>query len=267
MARKTQIDINKNIEQIEYQRLKTDVKIAFLDIETAPSIGYTWGKWEQNVIDFIQNGYVLSYSFKLADKPGVKTKGLPDYPATWSASMIDDSALLKDLWNDLNSIDIVVAHNGDQFDLPQVKTSFVTLGFPPTSPFQTIDTLKIARQVFKFKSNKLDDLGRDLGIGRKMPHTGFNLWHGCMNGDLQSWNLMKRYNRRDVLLLEELYYKFLPWSKSHPNVNYSGDLGCCIRCGSDKIKKDGVRFTNVRKKDQIHCLNCGGWFEGTARKV
>jgi len=28
------------------QRGSTDSKIIFLDIETAPSLGYVWGKWE-----------------------------------------------------------------------------------------------------------------------------------------------------------------------------------------------------------------------------
>lgn len=245
---------------------KTDSRIAFLDIETAPSIGYTWAKWEQNVIDFIQNGYLLSYSFKCANQAGVKTRGLPDYKKTWAKSKIDDSALLADLWKDLDSVDIVIAHNGDRFDLPQIRTRFVTLGMSPTSPFQTVDTLKIARSVFKFKSNKLDDLGRDLGIGRKMAHTGFHLWLGCMKGDPESWRIMKRYNRRDVLLLEELYYKFLPWSKNHPNVNKGGETRC-VRCGSNKIKRDGERFTNLRKKGLIHCLACGGWFEGPSEKI
>lgn len=249
----------------EFQKQKTDLKIAFLDIETAPSTGYIWGKWEQNVIDFIQDGYVLSYSFKWAHKPGVKVKGLPDYAETWEKSKIDDSAILADLWKDLDEADIIIAHNGDKFDLPTIFTRFVTLGMRPPSPVQTVDTLRIARNRFKFKSNKLDDLGRDLGIGRKMKHTGFHLWLTCMQGDLKSWNVMKRYNKRDVLLLEELYYKFLPWARVHPNVNRSIEEQC-VRCGSENIKRDGWRFTNLRKKSQIHCLNCGGWFEGSAKK-
>jgi len=252
-------DILKN------KRIRTDSKIAFLDIETAPSIGYVWGKWEQDVIDFIRDGYVLSYSFKWADKPGVKTKGLPDYPETWEKSKIDDSAIMADLWKDLNAADIIIAHNGDKFDIPTIRTRFTTLGMRPTSPFQTVDTLQIARRMFKFKSNKLDDLGRDLGIGRKMPHTGFHMWQACMAGDLKAWHLMKRYNHHDVLLLEELYYKFLPWAKTHPNVNRGGEPRC-IRCGSDNFKREGERFTNLRKKDQFHCLNCGAWFEGSAKK-
>jgi len=243
---------------------KTDAKILFLDIETAPSVGYTWGKWEQNILDFISDGYVLSYSIKFAGKRA-KTRGLPDYPETWTKSKTDDSAILKELWNDINKADIIVAHNGDKFDIPTMRMRFLTLGMKPPKPAQTVDTLTAARHLFRFKSNKLDDLCRDLGIGRKLVHTGFNLWLGCMGGDMKSWHTMKKYNRRDVLLLEELYYRFLPWLKVHPNVNKNGDPRC-IRCGSDNIKHDGVRFTNLRKKDHIHCLNCGAWFEGSARK-
>lgn len=244
-------------------------KIIFLDIETAPSIGYVWGKWDQNVLDFIQDGYLLSFSYKVAGQTHVTTRGLPDYPETWAKDMTDDSALLDDLWQVLDKADIIVAHNGDAFDLPTIRGRMLERGFNPPSPYQTVDTLQHARKQFKFKSNKLDDLCRDLGIGRKLPHTGFNLWQQCMKGDKASWHLMKRYNRRDVLLLEELYYRFLPWLKTHPNINrdiFDGDFERCIRCGSKNIKLDGFRFTNLRKKDQIHCLSCGGWFEGRIHK-
>lgn len=245
------------------KRNKTRNKIVFLDIETAPSLGWVWGKWEQNVIDFEKNGYVLSFSLKRAGERGVKTRGLPDYPA-WEKDKTDDSDILRDLWQDMDDADIIVAHNGDKFDIPTLFTRFVTLGLRPPSPSQTVDTLRVARNKFKFKSNKLDDLGRDLGLGRKLPHTGSHLWLTCMTGDMKSWRIMKRYNKRDVLLLEELYYKFLPWIPVHPNVNHG--TGNCIRCGSDKIEHGGYKFTALRKKDRWHCLNCHGWFEGSAKK-
>jgi len=255
-----------NAEGIENSLRKTDSKIAFLDIETAPSVGWVWGKWEQNVLDFIENGYILSYAFKRAYNETVKTRILPDYPQIWEQNKKDDSALLKDLWGDMDSTDIIVAHNGDKFDIPQIYTRFAQLGWMPPSPFQVIDTLKIARRKFKFKSNKLDDLGRDLSIGRKMPHTGFNLWKDCMNGKARSFEIMRKYNKQDVLLLEELFHRFLPWGGNLPNVNRGGALRC-IRCGSSSVTVAGERFTNLRKKDQIRCSNCGGWFEGSARKI
>lgn len=244
---------------------KTDAKIVFLDIETMPSIAYVWGKWEQNVLDFIQDGYIFSYALKVAGKKGVKVRALSDYPA-WKDNNRDETALLKELTSDLEDADIVVAHNGDKFDIPTIRTRMVTLGFEPLRPFQLVDTLKWARGTFKFKSNKLDDLSRDLQIGRKLPHTGFHMWQSCMNGDMRSIRKMKQYNKHDVLLLEELYYRFLPHVPSPVNTSKRGEC-VCPRCGSDNLKFDGHRFTLYRKKAQIHCLNCTGWFFGSAKKI
>jgi hypothetical protein len=39
-------------------------KILFLDIETLPNISYTWGKYEQNVIDFHQEWCLATYAAK-----------------------------------------------------------------------------------------------------------------------------------------------------------------------------------------------------------
>lgn len=248
----------------ELYRIKPPARVIFLDIETAPSVGWVWGKWEQNVLDFKEDGYTLSFCTKVLGEKGVLTKALPDYP-NYDKDKKDDRNIIAELWEILNQADIVIAHNGDKFDLPWINARFVSLGFHPPSPYQIFDTLKVARKKFEFKSNKLDDLCRDLGIGRKIPHTGFNLWKACMDGDLKAWRQMKRYNKRDILLLEELYYRFRPWANTHPNVN-KGQQNC-IRCGSDKIKQDGFRFTALRKKGKMHCLDCGGWFETSAQKV
>ena len=244
----------------------SDARIGFLDIETMPSLGYTWGKWEQNILDFYQDGYLASYGFKIAGHRGVKMRALPDYP-NWSTNQMDDSALASELWEDINSVDIIVAQNGDAFDLPTIRSRWIVLGLPPVRPVQTVDTLKIARSVFRFKSNKLDDMCRELNIGRKLKHTGTNLWLDCMAGDMTAWHTMVRYNRHDVLLLEELYYRFLPWMNQHPNVSHDGTSGRCRRCGSKNVRFDGHKYTDFRKKDRIHCLTCGAWFEGSAHKV
>jgi DNA polymerase elongation subunit (family B) len=243
--------------------IRTPAKVIFLDIETAPSVGWVWGKWEQNVLDFKEDGYVMSFAVKRAGGK-VIVKVLPDY-TNYKVDRKDDSALLKDLWLELDNADIVIAHNGDRFDLPTINTRFLAYGWAPPSPYVTIDTLRVARRAFNFTSNKLDDLCRYLNIGRKMPHTGFDLWRNCMNGINKAWRTMRRYNHADVLLLEELYYRFLPWIPNHPNVNKGENR--CIRCGSDKLKYDGHRFTNLRKKERIHCLNCAGWFEGASSKL
>jgi len=241
----------------------TPAKILFLDIETAPSLGWVWGKYEQNVIDFKSDWYILSFGYMWSTDKKVTVLGLDNNPKYKKGSE-DDKWLMEQLWKLIDEADVIIAHNGDKFDLPKINTRFLTHKLPPPKPYKTVDTLKIMRSVFMFDSNKLDDAGRYLGIGRKLPHTGFHLWKGCMSGERKSWALMKKYNGHDVELLRDLYYLVRSWSKTHPNVNL-GVTETCPKCGSTKVQRRGFEYTLLRKKQRYQC-QCGSWFCGPARK-
>jgi hypothetical protein len=85
-----------------------------------------------------------------------------------------------------------------------------------TPACKSIDALKIARSRFAFLSNRLNDLGAYLGVGRKLPHTGFHLWRVCMQGHPKARRRMRAYNARDVTLLERVC-ELRPRSPFHPN--------------------------------------------------
>jgi len=245
--------------------METPARILFLDIETVPNLGWVWGKWQQNVIQFEKNWHLLSFAYKWANEKEIVVKGLVDYP-NYEKDKEDDKALMKDLWEVLNEADIVIAHNGKTFDVPKINTRFVSHGFPPTKPYKIIDTLRIAQKVFAFDSNKLDDLARYLGIGKKIPHTGFHLWHGCMIGDRKSWKLMLEYNKHDVSLLEQLYYQIRAWDQRPPQVNKGETVEvACPRCSSHRIQRRGYSYTALCRKQRFQCTNCSGWFEGSAK--
>lgn len=247
--------------------METPAKILFIDIETAPSLGWVWAKWETNVIDFKKDWYCLSVGWKWTHENEVHVVGLNDFSG-YKRHPENDKALLKQIWKLLDEADIVIAHNGNKFDLPKINTRLISHKLKPPSPYKTIDTLQIARKVFMFDSNKLDDLGRYLGIGRKLPHTGFHLWKGCMSGDPEAWELMKKYNGHDVELLEKVYYIMRAWDKNHPQVNKGETvLEACPKCSSHNIQRRGFTYTLLRKKQRYQCMNCAGWFEGSARKV
>ena len=237
-------------------------KIVFVDIETAPSLGYVWGKWEQNVIEFKQDWYMLSFSYKYFGDKKIYTRCLADYPG-YKAGSENDEKLVSDLWKVFDEADILIGHNADKFDIKKTNTRFISHGMPPPSPYKTVDTLKIARKAFKFDSNKLDELGRYLGLGRKLAHTGFHLWLGCMHGDSKSWKVMKQYNEQDVVLLEKVYLLMRPWASTHPNVN-KGEAAC-PKCGSVNVQKRGFSYTLLRQKQRYQCLSCRGWYEGSAK--
>jgi hypothetical protein len=241
-------------------------RMIFIDLETAPSLGFSWGpKYETSVIEYKKDWYLLAYSYKVAGESKVYTKCLADYPG-YRKDLENDELLVNDLWKIFDEADILVAHNGDSFDVRKANTRFVTHGLPPPSTFKTVDTLKIARKVFRFDSNKLDDLAKYLGVGRKLPTTGAHLWFRCMAGDLKAWRLMRRYNAQDLVLLEKVYYLLRSWSPTHPQVN-KGQHGACPKCGSINIQKRGLSYTLLRQKQRFQCLSCRGWFEGSAKKA
>lgn len=240
-------------------------KIALIDIETAPINGLTWTMFEANVLHVIQPTYMLCFAVKWLGQKKTKTYALCDYPE-FAIDKTNDKPLVQDIWNILDQADIVIAHNGDSFDIKKINARMIVHGLKPPSPFKTVDTLKFARRTFKFDSNKLDNIGRYLQVGRKIPHTGMALWLGCMNGDAKSWKVMRRYNAQDVDLLESVYLKLRPWAENHPKLTaYDGRSGC-PKCLSPRMQRRGVRVQKTRKYERFQCQDCGSWDTGAIVK-
>lgn len=234
-------------------------RILSLDIETSPNLGYTWGKWEQNVIKIIRERQLLSFAYKWLGKP-TRVLALCDFKSYKPGC--DDKELLKPLHEILSQADFVIAQNGDQFDIKRINARFIFHGMAPPTPYKTIDTLKIAKARFGFNSNKLDDLGAYLGVGRKVKHEGFELWEKCMAGDMKAWAMMKLYNKQDVDLLERIYLKFRPWHKTHPNITNDEKVVRCPKCGSSELQSRGTACTQTMIYKRFQCMNCGGWCRG-----
>lgn len=237
-------------------------KILVFDIETAPNLGYVWGKWEQNVLEYDKEWYIMCFCAKWLGEKKTIVKSLPDYKM-YKANPEDDNFLVRDLWKLIDEADIVIAHNGDQFDIKKMNTRFVAHQMDAPSPYISIDTLKVARRYFKFNSNKLDDLGEFLTVGRKVESGGWKLWSECLKGSMKAWKLMVKYCKQDVLLLEKVYYELRPWMTNHPNINVlTGDTDGCPACGSHNLQKRGFRITKTTKRQAYACQDCGIWSSG-----
>lgn len=237
-------------------------KILLFDIETSPLISYTWGIWEQDVIEVKEEWYILSFGYKWLGDKQTYVKCLPDYPL-YKREKNNDRMLVQDLWKLFDEADILIAHNGDQFDVKKVQARFVQHKLKPPTPFKTIDTKKVAKKYFKFDSNKLDHLGQYLKIGRKVKHEGFSLWLGCMYGDMNAWKKMCTYNKQDVVLLEQVYLKLRGWMTNHPE---AGRWGTCSNCDSEHFQKHGHSFSKGKngyiKYTRLQCQDCGAWKRG-----
>lgn len=242
-------------------------RICLFDIETAPSLGYFWGKlYETDIIKVDEAWYMLCFTYKWLGEKKLYTKALCDYPL-YAENLNNDFFLVKDLHKVFDEADILIAHNGDRFDIRKAQARMIKYGMKPPSPYKTIDTLKAARKHFQFESNRLNDLGQYLGFGKKLVTTGFDLWERVMKGDLKAWHLMKRYNQRDVVLLEKVYNEFRPWMTTHPNLQLykapvSSNNPPCPNCLSPNTAKKGSWLAAGRRYRQHLCRDCGKYFKG-----
>jgi len=221
-------------------------KILLFDIETAPHLTYNWGKYEQDALSFKKYGHMLCYSYKWLGEKKTHSVGL---------NTMSESKLVKSLYDLFNKADIIIAHNGDSFDVKMANQYFIKEGLKPNNNYKTIDTKKLAKQQFKFVSNKLDDLGDYLGIGRKLQTGGFDLWLGCMEGDKKSWSKMLKYNEQDVVLLEKVYLKLRPWCK-HPNLNLISNKNRCEVC-QGTLQPRGYQYNVRNRYHRYQCKECG----------
>lgn len=239
------------------------LKTLIYDIETAPLLGYSWKIWEADLIQVKRDFYIMSFAAKWLGSNKIISYSLPDFD-TFKKDKECDKELCTKLWELMDQADVIVAHNGQNFDIKKSNARFIVNNLPPPSPYKVVDTLIAAKKYFGFNSNKLNDLGKSLGVGQKIETGGFKLWLDCMAGDGKAWKQMVKYNKNDVALLEQVYLRLRPWIANHPRV---GETTACNSCGSVKIQKRGYNYTRKYKYQRYACLDCGAWNQGDIIKA
>ena len=235
----------------------SDMKILTLDIETAPNLVYTWGLWNQNIyIDaIVEPTYMLSWAAKWHGKKKVYYR---DH---------QEKDFLTRIYDMIEEADAIVTWNGISFDLKHLNREFVQAGMGPPFVAKDIDLLRTVRKQFKFPSNKLDYVAEVL-LGKKKIKTDYSLWLDCMNGVAAAWTKMKKYNKQDVLLTEEMYDLLRPWITGHPNHGlYVADQEkpVCRACGNSTLQQRGWQTTNLRSYLRYKCTTCG--WNGRGREM
>jgi hypothetical protein len=234
---------------------RANIKTLFLDIETSPNTAFVWNLFKENIplARLIETSQMLCYSAKWAGDSGIIFDSLFKSGA---------KNMLAGIHELLDQADAVVHYNGQKFDIPVLNKEFIIEGFTPPAPYKNIDLYRTVRNVFKFTSNKLDHVVQQLGLGEKIPTT-FDLWVACMNNDAEAWKFMEQYNKNDVVILEKLYQKLLPWIPNHPNYTLYTDSEAilCPTCGGSSYIRRGFAYTTVGKYQRFQCSTCGKWFK------
>jgi hypothetical protein len=243
--------------------VSTGPKILLYDIETSHNLLAKFDLREEYTphTNIVQERFVICAAWKLLGQK--QTDAVAVTPKQALAG--DDSAALKVIHRVLSDADVIVAHNGDRFDLPWLNGRFLFHKMPPLPLMRSVDTLKVAKRAFSLNSNRLDYLGKFLGVGGKTT-TPAGLWLQVLKGDAKAINTMVAYNKRDVTLLEDVFLRLRPYVPDFLNREFfGGDQNACPKCGSKNVERRGYKAALTQIYQQFFCRDCQGWFR--ARKA
>jgi uncharacterized protein YprB with RNaseH-like and TPR domain len=220
----------------------TKPKILFFDIETA---GVNALKSDL--------GFVILFGYKWAHETKAKVLKIDE----WSLHNFDDKPLLTEACKIFTEADLVVAHFGSVFDRRFIQGRLLINGLPPIPMTKMRDTCMIARSVGNYSSNRLKHLANILKLkNRKLENNWPTAWFKVMQGDMKALHDLGEYCKGDVLALEELYNRLLPFDNAHIRM-YNKDQ--CRVCGSDKLQYRGFAYMGECKYRRFQCTTCGKW--------
>ena len=209
--REVRLETNAIINKIQ----NNQGKVLIYDIETSYNIGKFWrAGYNLNINsgDIIHERAIICISYKWLGEEQV-------YNLTWDKNQCD-KFLLEQFIPILDEADMIVAHNGDRYDLKFIKTRALKHNLKMLINYKQFDTLKVAKAKFMFNSNKLDYISKFLGAEGKIS-TEMKLWDDiilrkCPKALIQ----MLDYCDEDVRQLEVVYNALVSWEnpKFHAGV-------------------------------------------------
>lgn len=229
-------------------------RILLYDIETAPLQVNTWSLYQDGIShdNIINEWYLICAAWKYEGEKKVSSVQI--------SKPGDDYEVVKRLAEEIAKADILVGHNSKKFDTKKLNARLIYHKLPPLPDVVQVDTLREAKKIASFTSNRLDYLCKFF-TGKGKIHTSYNLWLDVIAGSKRALKDMVTYNKRDVVCLEEVYLHLRPYMKTHPHVGLleNSNKETCPKCGG-KTKRNGTRITaGGMKKQELQCTSCGGY--------
>lgn len=233
-------------------------KVLLFDLETSPNVGYFWSSGHQINVgteNIVEERQVICVAYKWLGQK--KT-----YAIAWDYNKGDqrDKKLLKEFSKIYAEADMVIAHNGDRFDIPWLKTRIMYHDLDPLPPVHQCDTLKEFRKNFRLNSNRLDYVAKLLTGHGKNPMS-FDDWKKIMQGHQPSLNKMVKYCKVDVDIMEQVYLRTRRHLQGH-GIMQSYYRDSCPQCGSESARKYGKYRTKLGAWQKYQCDTCMHIYKG-----
>jgi len=240
-------------------------RIIFFDIETTPMKTFRF-QYDRNPYinhnDIIEDWYIVCAAWQVLGEKKVHSVAI--------TKLGDDKQVVKALRDALATADVIMGHCIDRFDIRNLQARMVYHRITPLPNIPTLDTLKMARKIGGFTSNKLDYLAKKL-LGAGKIKTDGDLWRQVTSGSKKALKDMVEYNKVDVIRNVEVYNVLRPYMPNHPHIGVMKGLGkneSCPNCGSLELKKNGIRPTKGGiLKQEVQCKKCGSYHRIPVVKV
>lgn len=179
----------------EEEHPHTEERIGFLDIETSNLSS-----------DF---GIVLSYCIK---ERGGKIYGKAINPSDLR-SRWHDKRLVQACVADMARFDRIATFYGCRFDIPFLRSRALhhNIGFPEWGTLKHTDVYGWVKYKLRLHSNRLQFACDFFGIPAKDHKLHGGMWTKALTGDKPSIDYIFVHNKEDVVSLELLYEKLLPY--------------------------------------------------------
>lgn len=235
-----------------------ELKVLLLDMELTFGIYYAYpSKKPQYLSDrnLIHDQFCTCAAWKWLDEVSTYVVKITDSKKQFKEDFRNDKVVAKKLHELMTQADLIVAHNGDEFDIKHANTLFRKHGLGPIPLRKSIDTLKMARKYFAFPGNSLDSLAKRFGGKGKNQKPD---WQKMTMGDRKEINRAAIYCKNDVIELERVFNEIKPYIQHFPTMRrYKDDISECEVCKSKCLRDKGLDFDGRKPYRRIKCLGCG----------
>jgi DNA polymerase III epsilon subunit-like protein len=133
----------------------------------------------------------------------------------WASRRSDDRHVLKAIVEELSHHDIWIAHNGNKFDVPFLRTRLAKWGLPPLPTKKLIDPLTLARNKLRMSWNSLEKIATFLNCNSKTDVEG-DIWlKAALDGNTQAMNKIVTHCIHDVYTLERIVHSLKSYSTNY----------------------------------------------------
>lgn len=246
------------------------VKILYVDLEYTFALSGHYDNWGVNIAQDakVRESHLLSYSYawnngevkgEILKAEDIQKDVLRSILNNDPKTELDFDMTLK-LWHLLDQADVVIAHNARGYDIKQLNSLFLKYGLCLPSPYKIIDTLAIAKKMFKLPFKNLKYLAEFLGVTQKIETGGAKFWKLAAIGYSEEiMNEVLEYNKGDIETLREVYLKLRGFSNDGVNFGAFNDGNelSCPSCSSTDLSKLNKQATTTRNQyDVYRCNHC-----------